>query len=72
MAVKVTFTEWPAARVTWMVRLGGVAVTCRRADVCGGDCGAGLSVATRVRFEATVSVRTAVPAPEPVFFTVIV
>src|SRR5579862_8651945 len=70
LAVKVTFTEWPAAKVTWMVTWVPVTVAVQ-ASV------ARTVVHLRVpavmaRFEAMVSPRTAVPDPEPVFFTVIV
>src|SRR5579871_3324744 len=70
LAVKVTLTEWPAARVTLMVTWLPVTVAVQASPVA--------SVvhfkvpAVMARFEAMVSPRVAEPAPEPVFFTVIV
>src|SRR5271165_422907 len=70
LAVKVTFTECLAARVTWMVTLAPVRVAVQ-ASVA--RTVAHLRVpAVMARFEAMVSPRTAVPVPEPVLVTVIV
>jgi hypothetical protein len=70
VAVKVTFTECPAARVTWMVTLAPVtdAVQASVAMIVAHF----KVVALIVRFEAIGSLRTAEPAPVPVFFTVMV
>ena len=70
LAVKVTFTEWPAARVTWMVTL--LAVTVAEQVSVAAIVVQVKVVAVMVRFEARVSFRTAEPVPEPVLFTVIV
>jgi hypothetical protein len=73
IAVKVTFTEWPEARVTWITRvLAFVVVTATEHESPAATVVHFSVVATRARFAASGSFRTAEPAPGPTFFTVIV
>jgi len=73
VAVKVTFTEWPAARVTWITRVFAfVAVTATEHESPAATVTHFSVVALRVRLDGNGSFRTAEPAPAPVFFTVIV
>jgi hypothetical protein len=73
VAVKVTFTEWPAAKVTWMTNvLEFVAVTATEHESPVATVAHLSVVVFKVRLDGSGSFRTAEPAPVPVFFTVTV
>src|SRR5579871_2699218 len=70
LAVKVTLTEWPAARVTWPVSFVPAVIVTEH--LSGLVTEPQVGIPTSERLEGSWSEYVVVPAPDPVFLMVIV